>query len=371
MHPTRSLLAAIVVACAIACGDSTGPGGSPPASGLVVLNGNGVTGVTTLSLTTFGTAHLDFGSGFDGAVMALQSDTVISTSSDFGGDLLYIADLARGTLRKVQLAAPSNPAGATFVPPAILGGDGGRFLVALSGLRSLEQVAVSPTGTVSTRIIGDAGRCPFDVAMREDVAWTADANEACEGDYRVIGPGALVGVHLTTSARDRIALPSIVVAPARVFIIGDDAFVLAIGCNPAYTSGCLDLPASIAKVNLVTRQISVLQLPSGVYGESMERGRDGKLYVVGFEAGFVTHVFTVDPQTLSFVGSFVSGTSYRSVLTQSGSQAPCVVATADRDGTIFCLVNGQVSSTVIIDSSSGKFIRGLAAGSPGFDLAVR
>ncbi|MDQ6886999.1 MAG: hypothetical protein M3068_06850 [Gemmatimonadota bacterium] len=371
MPRTRSLLIAITCAGWAACTDSTGPGGPPPASGLVVLNGSGATGVTTLSLTSLTSAHIDFGSGFNGAVMSLQNDTVLSTSSDFGGDLLYIADLPRGTVRKVQLAAPSNPAGATFVAPGALGGDAGHFLVALSGLQSLEQVAVSPSGTVSTKIIAGAGRCPFDVAMRGDVAWTADANEACEGDYRVLGPGALVGVHLTTSARDRIALPALAVGPSRVFIIGDDAFVLAIGCNPAFATGCLDLPASVTRVNLVTRQISVLQLPTGVYGESMQRGRDGKLYVVGYEGGFVTHLFTVDPQTLSFVGPFVSGTKFRSVLTQSGTQAPCVVATAGSDGTIFCLVNGQASATVIVATPPGAFVRSLAAGSPGFDIAVR
>src|SRR4051812_35499120 len=87
-------LTAIAVALGglAACGDTmTDPAPGSGVNGVVVLNGFGQQGVTLVPDSGTATSRIDFGASYDGGGMALLRDTVISTSSKAGGDLLYVA----------------------------------------------------------------------------------------------------------------------------------------------------------------------------------------------------------------------------------------------------------------------------------------
>ncbi|MCC6430405.1 MAG: hypothetical protein IT354_05815, partial [Gemmatimonadaceae bacterium] len=109
----RSSIAVLSTLLVSACGDDGVVNTPPrPAQGLVVLDGFIQPGLTLVADSGSSSSRLTFGPSteFDGGGFTLERDTVLAVSSRAAGDLLYLADLTSGTVKRVQLPAGSNPA---------------------------------------------------------------------------------------------------------------------------------------------------------------------------------------------------------------------------------------------------------------------
>ena len=367
MSMRLSRIAGIALATLVACDDSTGPDRPPLAFGAIVLNTYGEPGITVTPEDSGASTHIDFGSSFDAAAFTLHEDTVLATSSKSGGDLLYIAELSAGSLRTVQLPAGSNPANVAVVPTNIPGADSGRYAVALRDSGAIAQVRLDPAGD-RVRVIANAGLCPTDVIFHGAGAWSVDANQTCFSDYTSQGPSRLVFVPLLQAGRDTIELAAAAVGAQRAFLIGDDAFIYASG-------DYFQTSASVSRVDLSSRQITgTLPFPAGVYGAAMRLGADGLLYVTAAEASvtpYAPRVYTVDPETMTFQGPFLQGAQHRTLIKSDGSQAACAAATADQDGRIYCVENGNVLATLLVFNPDGSFVRSAPAGTLAADITLR
>ena len=360
-------LTVIGIAATLGCRhDATSPHPAVPPHGIVVLNGYGQPGLTLLADTGAASTYVRFGSDFDGASLTLQHDSVIATSSKAGGDLLYVADLETGAVRKLQMPAASNPAGAQFVEsgPA-------RFAVALRDSSAIALVA--PSGSLS--LLHDAGACPTDVFQYGGALWSVDANANCRGDYASLGPTRLIRIPVVGTERDTIVISGSAGTSSAAVVDGDFAYVASTGIAQFGSTTVASSPGSVAKVDLITRQVvRQLSLPAGSWGATLERGQDGRLYVTAYDpvATFSGHVFTVDPATLTFAGIHPSGHSYRALRTASGGEPNCAAATGDSAGQIYCIEVGAGSATTLFTfDATGAEIRRTLAGQGGVAVALR
>ncbi len=360
----RILCAAFAALALCACNDSTGiPGLSGGRASVVVLNGVGETGVTLVPFDGASSAHIDFGAAFDGAVFTVQNDTVLSTSSSFGGDQLYVADLVARTLRRTQLPAGSNPAGAAFFPGGTAGALARQVVVALRNTGQLAVVELTDPALVTT--FDGAGTCPADVIFHNGEIWAVDENLACDSDFSTLGTGRLIRVPLDGSAADTIDLGPLSVSAQRAVVRSGVAFILS-GGDFAST------PGAVSRVDLTTQQVTAtLPLPAGVFGVDLSLGKDGRLYVTAAGTPFVPHVYIVDPATMAFVRPGPASDGHIVLVREDGSEASCFAATADAQGNIYCVDNGDVTATVLRFGPSGTFADSAAAGSLGFDIAIR
>ncbi len=364
----RILAFVFVLVVSLACNDGTSPVQRPAVeAGAIVLNGVGETGVTFVSDSGAPNSHIDFGGSFDGATFTVLDGTVLSTSSSLKGDQLYIADLSDGTLRRVQLPAASNPAGAAFL---LTGADGSRnFAVALRNSRSIARVQLRAGFSDNVTVIGNAGECPSDVFFAGNALWSVDANVRCASDFGVVGPGRLIRIPQLVSdlGRDTIELGASAVSPLRAFVVGNFAYVLS--------SGAFVAPAAVTKVDLTARSvIGTLLFPQGAFGATMALGADGLLYVtaaIGFNP-YLPKVYAIDPATLTFQGPFSPAGSHRLLTTAGGGeQAKCDAATADSRGRIYCVDNGEVLAVLNVFAVNGTFVRSAPAGTLAFDVTVQ
>ncbi|MDQ6829772.1 MAG: hypothetical protein M3081_13005 [Gemmatimonadota bacterium] len=351
------------------CKDSTGTV-TPGATRILVLNTFGQTGVTKLSVDALAPTHIDFGSAFDGATFTAANDSVLSASSSFSGDQLYIADLNTQTLNKYQLPAGSNPAGAAFVPNGIPGATNGRYIAALRNSGKLAQVKVQTGAAAVVTSIAGAGLCPTDVAFYNGSAWVSDANQRCASDFAVQGPGRILRVSLADATRDTILLGAAAVAPQRIIIVEQFAYVLSSG-------DFFSVSGAVAKANVATKQaLSIVSLPTGVYGVTMTKGEDGLLYVSGAPNPpvgglYSPRVYVIDPTTMTTVPPYSGTDHFRPLAKQDGTLARCSAATADATGRIYCVENGLTTSTLLLFTSSGTFISSAPSGTIASDIALR
>ena len=357
-----------VLVITIACSDGTRPVQLPQVeTGAVVLNGVGQTGVTFVPDSGAPNSHIDFGAAFDGATFTVLDGVVLSTSSSLKGDQLYFADLANGTLRRVQMPAASNPAGAAFL---LSSADGAQnFAVALRNSSSVARVQLRAGVPGSVTLVGNAGVCPSDVFFAGNALWSVDANVMCTSDYTVVGPGRLIRIPQLVSdlGRDTIALGSAVISPLRAYVVGNFAYVLS--------SGAFVAPAAVVKVDLTARSVvATLVFPPGAFGATMALGANGNLYVTaatGFNP-YLPKVYAIDPVTLTFQGPFAPTGSHRLLATSAGGEQPkCDAATADARGRVYCIDNGEVLAVLIVFAADGTFVRSAPAGTLGFDVTVR
>ena len=129
-----------------ACGDDGGTSPIPLAPrGIVVLDGFIQPGLTLLPDSGNASTRIAFGAPneFDAGTMELRNDTVVAASSRGAGDLLYVASLDDGIVRRIQMPARSNPARGR-----LLSQSGGQALIGvpLRDSASLALVSVNATG---------------------------------------------------------------------------------------------------------------------------------------------------------------------------------------------------------------------------------
>lgn len=351
--PTATVALALLAAC-----DSSDPvRPADEARRVLVLNGVGQTGVTLLPHTESGSSvHIPFTS-FDGAVMTVDDSRVYTTSSRGSGDLLFVADLASLTERTIPMPPASNPAGVVRAPNA----GALRLFVALRDSAAIADVVIPPGGTATVSLLRGAGECPYDVLVQPATIWSLDANVDCRGFYEPFGDSRLIGIERAGPGRDTVTLDGAIGA-LRIFATGTwNAHVFAPG-------NYFDVPATITRVDLyVPMTIGQLDIP-GHYGVAASMGLDGRLYIVAAPyGGYVPAVFIVDPVAMTIVG----GAAQPLRASDGVTPVRCDAATADADGSIYCVSNANGFATMHAFALDGRERFRLQAGTAAFDIALR
>ena len=362
---TSSFVPALLLLALAACSDATGPDRAPAVGKALVLVSFGEPGVSIIGDTGSSAAHLGLGDAFDGAVFTVRGDSLLTTSSKWGGDELLVTDLASGQTQVIPMPPGSNPAGAAFVS-GLPGAEGVRYAVALrdSGAVAL-WLPENPQGVPVTMMARGMGTCPTDVFVAYSALWSVDANQNCRDQYQTLGPVRLIRA-TTFQARDTVTLADSVRGAARAFVVGDEVLVTAAGDYG-------DFQARVVAVDLATRQVrGSLRFPAGWFATSSRLGADGALYVTASPlTAYAPRVFRVDPATLSFSGTRAAGADYLD-LRENGVLVRCDAATADADGELWCASNGAVASRILAFGAQAAITRvvpipsGLAA-----DIVVR
>ncbi|HET7456310.1 MAG TPA: hypothetical protein VFJ74_01575 [Gemmatimonadaceae bacterium] len=378
VHP-RSVraLAACAALVAAACSDAaTAPRGPVPPKGVVVLNGSAVTGVTVVDTAGASSAHIDFDDSFDGGGFVVERDSVLSTSSAFGGDKLWVADLGAGTAKSFQMPAGSDPSNANFLH----GVGGAAFGVTLRATGALVLVSLPSSGTGVLDVIANAARCPTDVFAYSNNFWVVDANADC-ANFAADGVARLIRFAVDGSPVDTLALAAGAISTSASAVVSEGFAYVATGGDADFSGypapPTFVRPGVVTKVDLSARQVvGSIALPAGTYGATMHLGADGRLYVAAYHDNTFARqdVYAIDPASMSFTGPRASGKSYLDL--RSSSDAPLSVGatTADALGRIYSVVVDYASagaSKVYVFDATGKFLRALPAGQYAVDVALR
>jgi hypothetical protein len=361
-----------------ACGSDLGLAATPqPPKGIVVLDGFIQPGLTYLADTGSATTRTIFGptTEFDAGGFTLLRDTVLAVSSRAAGDLLYIADVQTGTMRRLQLPAKSNPSRARLLS----GTNGATTIgVALRDSSMIATVSVSGSGTPTITRITNAGLCPTDLFVYDNATWVVDANAACRTNYAVQGDVRLIRIPNSGTARDTIVIPGMRGSGASVIVSSGTAYVSAGGdANFASFPYTLITSGSIATIDLnAKRVIRQRAMPAGTYGGGTKLGLDGNLYVSLYQdlANFKSRVMKVRPTDLAFVSGVpeTATTTWLPLTSTAGAEVTCGSAQADALGRVHCIVNGTGSATsLVVFDATGKEVRRVSAGQGGVDLALR
>jgi hypothetical protein len=376
MFVRRSVPSACALALLAACGDDGGTSTVPATPrAIAVLDGFIQPGLTLVPDSGTTTQRLPFGAPteFDGASVEIRNDTALAASSRGAGDLLYLADLRVGTVRRFQMPARSNPARAR-----LLQGSSGRPLIGvpLRDAGAVALVSLLPDGSFATASIGELGTCPVDVFQYGGDLWVLDANAACATTYRANGATRLVRIPPGGGARQVITLDGLRGSDAGVVVVGDVAYVTAGG--DADFSGfpfTLNASGAIARVDLRARTVlGTRPLPAGSYGGGAKLGRDGNLHVSLFEdlSSFRNRVISYRLPDLTPTGTRVTGADWRSLRSATGAEMACGSAMADGLGRLHCIQNRTGSATfLLVFAPDGSLVREVAAGQGGVDLAFR
>ncbi len=377
---SRRLLPLLLAGATVvtACGDDSVLVEPPqPARGIVVLDGFIQPGLTLLADSGSSSSRVLFGAPteFDAGAFTLERDTVLATSSRAAGDLLYIADVRTGGMRRLQLPTRSNPSRAR-----LLRGSGGQALVgvALRDSGAIALVSVSGTNVPSSTRIPNAGLCPTDFFQYDNATWVVDANANCRVNYALVGDVRLIRIPNTGTTRDTVVITGMRGSGAGAIVIGDVAYVSAGGdANFSSFPYVLNRSGSIARVDLRNRRVLQLRsMPTGTYGGSAKIGLDGFLYVSLFQdlANFRSRIMKVRMDDLSFVSGVPASatTSWLSLIDATGTAVSCGSGQADALGRVHCIANGAASATsLIVFDPAGREMRRVAAGQGGVDLSLR
>ena len=355
-----------------ACKDSSlQPILAPTQKGTVVLNGFGLQGATLANDTTSATTRIPFGAAFDGSTSSIASDTLLTTSSKAGGDLLYVASLASGTLKTVQMPAGSNPAGAL-----LFGATTAQIAVALRDSQAVALVTNLSSATPTVTLLRNAGTCPVRVFAYDGELWVLDANQRCRTDYAVLGPSRLIHVPLVGTVRDTINLGVTVLGATSVVVKGDIAVVAGGGqVNFATVPATLVQGGTLVQVNMAGKAvIATAPTPAGSFGTTISLGKDGFLYtfVYADAATFVGRTMKVDFNALQAVGPQILGSAYLSLRHADSTLVNCAAVAGDIRGRIYCPENGAGSAaTLYVYNLAGVLIRTIPAGQGAVDVGVR
>lgn len=370
----RSFLLAGSVAALAACGDD-GVLNTVPQSpkGIVVLDGFIQPGLTLVGDTGTATSRIAFAPSteFDGGGFSLTNDTALAVSSRAAGDLLYIADIRAGSMRRLQLPVKSNPSRAQ-----LLKGTNGQTLigVALRDSSAVALVTVVGAGAPTITRITNAGRCPTDLFQFDNATWVVDANANCSVNYAVQGDVRLIRIPNTGTTRDTLVLTGLRGSGASAVVSGDVAYIAA-GGDASFASFPYTLVASgaVAKIDLRNRRVLATRpMPAGTYGAGLKLGGDGFLYVSLYEnlTSFANKIAKVRSDNLLLVTGATS--SFLSLTNATGTEIGCGSAVADALGRVHCIVNGTGSVTsVVVFDNAGREIRRVSAGQGGVDLQLR
>ena len=361
------LLTFVAVVLAVACGEKVfGVTAFVPTKGTVVLNGYGVQGVTLVPDTGTVTSSIAFGASFDGGAMRVDRDTVLTTSSKAGGDLLYIASLAAGTVKTIQMPAGSNPGAATVA----FGSSIGTIAVTLRDSQAVAFVANPGSPTPTITLVRGIGTCPSDLFFFDDVLWVLDANQLCRTTYAVAGPSRLLKVTLTgatVTKIDTFPLNANMKSATNVVQTGEVAYIGGQGeVNYATVPPTVVTPGSIARFDLLTSSVSNFRLmPAGSFGTRVSASLEGSVYafVYADPVTFSGRALRVAALDLAFIGPFAGTTSYLNLKAPDSTMANCVDFIGDVRGRLYCPVVGAASaSRLYVYNSALNFIRNLPAG---------
>lgn len=359
----RLLLTPLALA---ACSDeTTGPSRPTPPRGIVVLHAVGALKGLTVGDTNSAGARVALPPEFDAGGMRLQSDTVLTASSSWGTNKLYVVALPGGAVREVEMPMNANAAGAVLTR----GFQGSRVAVALRSTGRVALIAFDAAGMPTTTQLAGVGRCPSDLAMHAGALWVVDYNAACDADYRSLGDSRLIRVTSGAAARDTVALPGVSNASS-IMVDGDVAYIASLGVAdysrfPAVT---FVSPGAVTVVNLRTRAVlGRVALPAGTNGASLSRGEDGNFYVGAYlNTSFEQGVFRIDPRAMS--GNSTASAPLRFLSTQ-GTPVACSGATADASGRrIYCVLNqgaSQTAAVVVFDAATLTEVRRFNTGGTG------
>lgn len=350
-----------------ACFDSPSEPPAPGADRVVVLHAVGALKGVTVNDTTAGGPRVALPAEFDGGAMFLHADTVVTASSSWGTNKLYVVPFLEGVVREAEMPAGADAAGAALAR----GFRGAHAAVALRSVQRVGLVTFPATGSGTVVQLDDVGRCPYDVAPHDGSLWVLDYNAACNAGYAYVGDSRLIRVPAIGATRDTIPLPGIRNA-TDLIVDGDMAYVSAIGeaDYSAFPAVQFVAPGSITVVNLRTRQVvGTVRLPQGTNGATASLGADGNLYVVAYlNTSFEQGVFAVDPGSRSFTGVRNPGAQTLRLTRASGGAAQCAAATADARGRLYCAINQGASmstSVFIFDAADGSEVRSFATGGTG------
>ncbi len=372
---TSMLAACATVSVLSACGDdglSESPALTPRSS--VVLDGFIQPGLTLVPDSGGSTQRIALGAPneFDGGSFEVRNDTAVAASSRGAGDLLYIASLGTGAVRRVQLPARSNPARAR-----LLRGTNGQALVGVP-LRDSGALALVSLGgnTFTTASIGNLGACPSDVFQYSGDVWVVDANAACATDYRSLGAMRLIRIPSGSGARQVIALDGLRGSDVGVVVVGDVAYISAGGAAD-FSSFPFQLLAggAITRVDLRTGTVlGTRNMPASSYGASARLGLDGQLHVSVFEDldNFRSRTISYRLPELTPTGTRMPSSDWLALRNAAGDQVSCGSSIADGIGRLHCIQNRTGSATfLMIFAPDGSLVREVAAGQGGVDLRFR
>lgn len=373
---TSFLVAGAAVSLLSACGDdgfADSPSLTPRSS--VVLDGFIQPGLTLVPDSGASTQRIVLGAPneFDAGAFEIRNDTAVAASSRGAGDLLYIASLAGGNVRRVQMPARSNPARAR-----LLRGTAGQALVGvpLRDLGALALVRVGASGSFTTAFIGDLGTCPADVFQYDGELWVVDANATCASDYRSSGPMRLIRIPTGGGAPQVITLDGLRGSGASVVVQGDVAYISA-GGEADFSSFPYRLVAggAITRVDLRTRTVlGTRTMPAGSYGASSRLGLDGQLHVSLYEdlTNFRSRTISYRLPELTPTGTRMPSRDWLALRDAAGEQVSCGSSIADGTGRLHCIQNRTGSATfLMIFAPDGSLVREVAAGQGGVDLRFR
>lgn len=366
--------AAVTVATACSSDDPVSPGPAAP-KGIIVMDGYVQPGLNLLGDTGTAVTRLNFGpsSEFDASVFTYERDTVLAVSSSFAGDFLYIADVARGTVKRVQLPTGGNAARARLTS----GGNGSaRIITALRDSQVVAIVTVSATGSPTFERIMDAGYCPTDAFRHDNATWVVDVNAECKTDYSLRGPIRLIRIPDGGGARDTVSISQLRGSAANLDVKGGVLTIVSFGdADFSAFPYVLRSPSAIAQVDLGTRQVlRQSTLLGNSYGATLRRGLDGALYVSLYEslATFAERVMQFDDNMSLATGSPATPLGLRILFDENNDEVACGSATADALGRLHCISTGVGSATTLhVFDAAGHEVRSVAAGQGGVDLAIR
>lgn len=357
-----------------ACGNDGVVNTTPqPPKGIIVLDGFIQPGLTLVGDTGTATSRIAFAASteFDAGGFTLSNDTVLAVSSRAAGDLLYIADVKLGTMRRLQLPAVSNPSRAR-----LLRATNGQALigVALRDSSAIALVSVTSSGVPTITRLANAGTCPTDLFQYDNATWVVDANANCRVNYAVLGDVRLIRIPNAGGARDTILISGARGSSADAIVIGDVAYVTA-GGDASFAKFPYTLLASgrVTKVDLKNKRVLTQKsMPANTYGAGAKLGGDGFLYVSLYEdlTSFKNRIVKLRADDLSIVSG--AATSWLALTGTAGAEVTCGSAVADQLGRLHCIVNGTGSATsLIVFDPAGREIRRVPAGQGGVDLAIR
>ena len=372
---TSVFAACVASAVLVACGDD-GLSDSQPLTprSSVVLDGFIQPGLTLVPDSGGSTQRIALGAPneFDAGSFDVRNDTAVAASSRGAGDLLYIASLATGSVRRVQMPTRGNPARARLLRAT----DGQALLgVPLRDNGALALVRLS-VNTSTTGSIGDLGACPVDVFQYDGDLWVVDANAACATDYRPLGSMRLIRVPAGGGARQVIALDVLRGSDAGVVVQGDVAYISA-GGDADFSSFPYRLlvGGAITRVDLRTRTVlGTRPMPTGTYGASTRLGLDGQLHVSLFEdlTNFRSRTISYRLPDLTPTGTRIAASDFLALRDAAGAQVSCGSSIADGTGRWHCIQNRTGSATfLMIFAPDGSLVREVAAGQGGVDLRFR
>ncbi|MBI2796477.1 MAG: hypothetical protein HYX65_07240 [Gemmatimonadetes bacterium] len=361
-------LASLSLALAVAgCGDATLPTNAfRPTKGTVVLNGFGAQGVTMIPDTGTATSAIAFGASFDGGSLRVERDTVLTTSSKGGGDLLYVSALALGTVKTIQMPAGSNPGTAAMAN----GLPQGAIVVALRDSQAIAFVSNVGGASPTVSLVRGIGTCPSDLFVYDGDVWVLDANQACRTTYAVQGPSRLLRVSLSglsITTIDTIALGATVKGATNMARAGEYAYIGGGGdINYGTVPPTIVQGGSLARVALTSNTTELVgATPPGTFGTRVSVAADGSLYafVYADPSTFQGRALRVNPGSLAFVGPFAGATSFLDLKAPDSTAANCVDVIGDIRGRIYCPVVGAgAASRVYVYNAGLGFIRNLPAG---------